>query len=58
MPNPQTNVRLSETGRGLLEMISQRMGLTNTAVVELAIREYAKQLGLWSVQEKPKRGKK
>lgn len=56
MPNPQTNVRLSNTGRKLLEQLALAYGISHTDVVEIALREYAKSVGLWDVQvpkEKP-----
>jgi DNA-binding PadR family transcriptional regulator len=42
----QKAFRLSDEGRSLLAALAQRLGVTETAVVELAIREKAKQEGL------------
>jgi hypothetical protein len=37
----QTLVRLSDDGRALLEALQQRLGLSVTGVIELAIRRLA-----------------
>ncbi len=41
-----TTIRLSNIGRGLLEALSREMGIDMSAVVELAIRAYAKSNGI------------
>jgi hypothetical protein len=45
--SPQTNVRLSDTGRKLLEAMADMQGITHRAVLEMAIRELAKAQGIW-----------
>jgi predicted transcriptional regulator len=37
-----TTYRLSEEARGLLERLAERNGISQTAVLELAIRHYAR----------------
>lgn len=44
---PQTNLRLSDEGRRLLDLISKMYGITLADVVEMAVRKYAQELGLW-----------
>ena len=41
----QTGIRLSEDGARLLDRMAKDMGITRTAVIELAIRQYAKAQG-------------
>ena len=47
MAQPQTNLRLSDEGRKLLDAIAGMYGLTITNVAEIAIRNLARQVGLW-----------
>ena len=63
MPNgsgrgPQTNVRLSQMGRTLLELLSETLGLTHKDVIELALRGLAREQGLWSPRSFGERGRK
>ena len=41
-----TPIRLSETGAALLRASAAHMGLSQTGVIEVLIREYAKREGL------------
>jgi predicted transcriptional regulator len=41
-----TTFRLSEEARALLEQIAARNGISQTAVMELAIRQYARQAAI------------
>jgi len=43
---PQTNVRLSDEGRALLDALAARYGYTNGAMVEMLVREKAKAEGI------------
>jgi hypothetical protein len=43
---PQTNVRLSDEARGILDELSARWGMTASAVVEVLLRERAKEEGV------------
>ena len=47
MAQPQTNLRLTDEGRDLLDAIAGMYGLTITNVAEIAIRNLAKKVGLW-----------
>jgi len=40
-----TTVRLTEEAKTLLRQLSEEMGISQTAVMELAIRKMAKELG-------------
>lgn len=44
----QTNVRLSTQGRQLLESLSDMLGVSHKDVIEIAIRRFAREEGLWS----------
>jgi hypothetical protein len=44
----QTNVRLSDEGRELLEQIANTYSLPFSSVIELAVRKYAEEMGIWS----------
>ena len=55
MPKPQGTeedgkqpftIRLSAEGRRILAEVAQRRGISRTAVIEQAIRDYAKQYGV------------
>jgi hypothetical protein len=50
----QTNLRLTDEARRLLDAISKMYGIAMADVVEISVRRYAKELGLW--QQKPLRG--
>lgn len=41
METKQTNFRLSEYCKKLLTVLSQKLGINNTSVVELAVRKLA-----------------
>lgn len=41
MTREQINVRLSEDARKLLALLASKLGISRTAVIELAIRELA-----------------
>lgn len=41
MPKKPTNMRLSEDAKKLLALLTQKLGISQTSVVELAIRELA-----------------
>lgn len=38
----QTSLRMSEEGKRLLELLAEKLGISQAAVLELAIREMAK----------------
>lgn len=46
-----TSMRLSEEARRLLDDLARRQGITRSAVMELAIREYARSQGVRARQE-------
>ncbi len=46
-----TSMRLSEEARRLLDELARRQGITRSAVMELAIREYARSQGVRVRQE-------
>lgn len=48
----QTNVRLSKEGRKLIDTISKMYGISMTDVIEIATREYARELGIWNGRPK------
>lgn len=52
----QTNVRLSTEGRNLIDNISNMYGISMTDVIEIAVRKYAQELGLWKGTKKAARG--
>jgi hypothetical protein len=43
----QTNLRLSDEARKLLDLVSEMYGISMADVVEIALRKYAQELGLW-----------
>ena len=53
---PQTNVRLSKEGRELLYRCADAYGITITDVIEIAVRKYAKEIGVWDVKPSKRRG--
>jgi hypothetical protein len=44
---------ICEEGRKLADAISQMYGISLTNVFEIAVRNYAKELGLWKGPEAP-----
>jgi len=42
MKSKPTSVRLSEDAQRLIHLLSQKLGISQTAIIELAIREKAK----------------
>lgn len=42
MPKKPTNIRLTQDAKNLLTLLAQKLGLSRTGVIELAIRELAK----------------
>lgn len=42
MPKKPTNIRLTEDAKKLLSLLAQKLGLSQTGVIELAIRELAR----------------
>ncbi len=48
MTKKKTSIRFSETATILLKLLSERLGISQSAVVELAIRRLAKQEGIRS----------
>ncbi len=50
-----TSMRLSEEARRLLDDLARRQGITLSAVMELAIREYARSQGVRARQEEDER---
>ena len=41
-----TSIRLSEDAKRLIRLMSEKLGISQTAIIELAIREKAKREGL------------
>lgn len=41
-----TSIRLTPQAKRLIELTAQKMGITQSAVIEVAIREYAKKQGV------------
>jgi predicted transcriptional regulator len=46
MKNKPTSVRLSDDAKRLIKLMSQKLGISQTAIIELAIREKAKREGI------------
>ncbi len=46
MAKQLVSVRMSDTGRALLDLFQDRLGLTQAGVVELALREMAERKGI------------
>lgn len=46
MKNKPTSVRLSNDAKRLIKLLSEKLGISQTAIIELAIREKAKREGL------------
>jgi len=46
------SIRLTPTANRLLEALAQEMGLSQTAVIELAVRQMAKQQNITFAEEK------
>lgn len=46
MKNKPTSVRLSDDAKRLIAELSRKLGISQTAIIELAIREKAKREGL------------
>jgi predicted transcriptional regulator len=46
MKNKPTSVRLSDDAKRLINLMSQKLGISQTAIIELAIREKAKREGV------------
>jgi predicted transcriptional regulator len=42
MKNKPTSVRLSDDARRLIKLMSEKLGISQTAIIELAVREKAK----------------
>ena len=42
MKNKPTSIRLSDEAKRLIKLMSQELGISQTAIIELAIREKAK----------------
>ena len=42
MKNKPTSIRLSDDAKRLIKLMSQELGISQTAIIELAIREKAK----------------
>lgn len=51
----QLNVRVSDECHDLVDLIANAYGHTKGSVVEVAIRKYAEELGLWQVPTKRER---
>lgn len=41
-----TSIRISDEAKRLLELAAKRLGITQSAVMELAVREYAARQGI------------
>jgi predicted transcriptional regulator len=46
MKNQPTSIRLSDDAKRLITELSRKLGISQTAIIELAIREKAKREGL------------
>jgi predicted transcriptional regulator len=46
MKNKPTSVRLSDDAKRLISELSRKLGVSQTAIIELAIREKAKREGV------------
>jgi DNA-binding PadR family transcriptional regulator len=46
MVKKHTSYRISEEGKQLIKLLARRLGVTETAVVEMAIREMAEKRGV------------
>lgn len=46
MKDKPTSVRLSPDAKRLIKLLSQALGISQTAIIELAIREKAKREGV------------
>ena len=46
MNKTQTSIRLTQEAKRLRELLSAKLGVSLTAVIELAIREFAKREGV------------
>jgi hypothetical protein len=47
MSNKKTSITLSNEAKKLLEELARKYGVSQTAIIELLIREKAKQEGIW-----------
>jgi predicted DNA-binding protein len=45
MAKKKTSIRLSSEAKALLEQLSKKLGISQSAVLEIAIRTFAKQEG-------------
>jgi predicted DNA-binding protein len=46
MAKKHTSYRISEEGKHLIKLLAHRLGVTETAVVEMAVREMAEKRGV------------
>jgi hypothetical protein len=46
MPKQLISIRVSDTGRALLDALTEHFGVTQAATVEMALRELARKEGL------------
>lgn len=46
MKNKPTSVRLSDDAKRLIKLMSDKLGISQTAIIELAIREKARREGV------------
>ncbi len=46
MVKKQTSIRMSDTAKKLVVLLAERLGISQSAVLELAIRTLAKQEGI------------
>ena len=53
MPKQKYNFRLSDDAKELLKLLAKKTGITQTSVIELAIRAYAQQIGIEQVDPTP-----
>ena len=51
MPKKHTSYRISEEGKQLIRLLARRLGVNETSVVEMAVREMAEKRGVKGAQE-------
>lgn len=47
MKNKKTSITISDEAKKLLEELAKKYGVSQTAIIELLVREKAKQDGVW-----------
>ena len=47
MKNKKTSITISDEAKKLLEELAKKYGVSQTSIIELLVREKAKQEGIW-----------